>query len=119
MMSSAAAVVLAVVVAVATAAAPKKLNILFIVSDDLCVAVCLDVILFVFSLLLLGTFVCLYFALSTFAAALLHPIRGYADLGYTGSSIKTPHIDGLANNGTVLGHCALLTVRFPSTSMPT
>eukprot|EP00051_Salpingoeca_urceolata_P009789 m.118963 g.118963 ORF g.118963 m.118963 type:complete len:539 (-) comp16448_c0_seq3:185-1801(-) len=76
MMSSAAAVVLAVVVAVATAAAPKKLNILFIVSDDL----------------------------------------GYADLGYTGSSIKTPHIDGLANNGTVLGHYYVMQCCSPTRS---
>lgn len=29
---------------------------------------------------------------------------GFGDLGYTGSSIKTPHIDNLAKNGVVLGH---------------
>ena len=28
---------------------------------------------------------------------------GYADLGYTGSEIRTPNIDGLANNGVKLG----------------
>ena len=29
---------------------------------------------------------------------------GFGDLGYTGSAIRTPHIDDLAHNGTVLGH---------------
>ena len=29
---------------------------------------------------------------------------GYGDLGYTGSDIKTPVIDSLAKNGTVMGH---------------
>ena len=29
---------------------------------------------------------------------------GFGDLGYTGSSIKTPVIDALATNGTILGH---------------
>ena len=29
---------------------------------------------------------------------------GFGDLGYTGSSIKTPTIDGLAKAGTIMGH---------------
>lgn len=29
---------------------------------------------------------------------------GFGDLGYTGSSIQTPHIDALARNGTILDH---------------
>jgi hypothetical protein len=29
---------------------------------------------------------------------------GFADLGYTGSSIKTPRIDALAKGGVILGH---------------
>ena len=29
---------------------------------------------------------------------------GFGDLGYTGSDIKTPVIDGLAKAGTIMGH---------------
>ena len=49
---------------------------------------------------------------------------GFGDLGYTGSSIKTPNIDALATSGVILGnyyvmHCctptrsALATGRYP------
>lgn len=41
---------------------------------------------------------------------------GYADLGYTGSSIKTPVIDQLASEGMILGHYYVMQCCTPTRS---
>eukprot|EP00045_Choanoeca_perplexa_P014076 m.163633 g.163633 ORF g.163633 m.163633 type:complete len:539 (+) comp16556_c0_seq1:375-1991(+) len=42
---------------------------------------------------------------------------GFGDLGYTGSSIKTPTIDALAKNGTIMGHYYVNLCCSPTRSM--